>query len=1541
MKIVTAKTHRGLFFAAYSIIVTALLLFQGCPSPSIDVPPEPARTPQIDPSNPKTGPPSDASKGAPITDSEGRIIATIIIQHDAASGTTTRKLTISKGVTAVRAFAFRDLLLTSVIIPDSVNSIGPRAFEGNLDLKSVNISQSLLNDTNPNAFPAGFTFFKDSAGKHITSKLRNKPVVEDSDGSKITVTVDAGGKTVFKDLEVSPALTTIAADKFADMKFTSVLIPVEVTAIGAGAFRGSPGLKSVTLSKKLLNTFDVDMPAAAAANSVEVNFQTTGASENPNFPPGVVFTNHRGRVITPRRKMPITTDAEGSVTTITRAKNGTGRILAKSLRVSSQLTVIPANKFANRELTEVIIPASTTKIDKQAFANNPNLKSVTISQGLLNDTPVGTFPAGTVFKDHSGTVITRETVQQSAAPETTERIPGPEGFVTIVVKDASGTVISKTLETASSVRTINNRQFKDKELTHINFIAPSSLISIRGYAFANNKLTTVIIPDLVVDIDEYAFAHNRITSLTMSNWVTDIGESAFRGNRLTSLTIPDSVTVINQFAFADNQIAGLTIGNAVNTIGNYAFDNNRLTSLTIPSSVTSIGDKAFAVNRLTSLSIPNSITSIEASTFRNNSLAALTIPNSVTSIKSNAFANNSLTSLTIPNSVISIEAGAFRSNRLTTLTISNSLNSIGAYSFADNRLTSLTIPNSVTSIQDKAFAANPNLKSITISQKLLNDTPIGAFPAGAVFKDHNENVITRWVTERTPGPNGFVTIVVKDGNNAIISKTLEVASSVTSITDRQSGAGLFQGKNLTHVNFIAVSSLNSIGSSAFENNSLTSLTIPNSVTSIGADAFRSNRLSTVTIPNSVTSIGAGAFENNRLTSLTIPNSVTSIGANAFAANPDLKSITISQERLNATPAGAFPAGAVFKDHSAAVITRWVTERTPGPNGFVTILVKDGNNAIISKTLEVASSVTSITDRQNGAGLFQGKNLTHVNFIAVSSLNSIGSSAFENNRLTSLTIPNSVTSIGAGAFRSNLLTSLTIPNAVTSIGAGAFKNNRLTSLIIPNSVTSIGAGAFRSNLLTEVTIPNAVTSIGANAFRSNRLTEVTIPNAVTSIGANAFENNSLTSLTIPNSVTSIGTGAFHSNLLTTVTIPNAVTSIRAGAFENNRLTSLTIPNSVTSIGAGAFRSNLLTTVTIPNAVTSIGANAFENNRLTSLTIPNLVTSIGAGAFHSNRLTTVTIPNSVTSIGAGAFHSNLLTTVTIPNSVTSIGANTFENNSLTSLTIPNSVTSIGAGAFRSNRLTTVTIPNSVTSIRAGAFENNRLTSLTIPNSVTSIGDKAFAVAANPDIKSITISQELLNDTPTGAFPAGAVFKDHSGKVITRWVTERIPGPNGFVTILVKDGNNAIISKTLEVASSVTSTPAVEFSGKRLTHVNFITPSSLINIGMLSFEDNRIDQLTIPNSVKYIHMSAFEKNLINSLVIPNSVTEIGHSAFRNNSLKSLTIPNSVTRIDYWAFSDNPLTTVTISQTLLNRTPSNAFPSSGVTFKDHSGNTITRPPR
>jgi hypothetical protein len=254
-----------------------------------------------------------------------------------------------------------------------------------------------------------------------------------------------------------------------------------------------------------------------------------------------------------------------------------------------------------------------------------------------------------------------------------------------------------------------------------------------------------------------------------------------------------------------------------------------------------------------------------------------------------------------------------------------------------------------------------------------------------------------------------------------------------------------------------------------DENTVTSITIPESVTSIGDYAFyQYTGLTSITIANSVTSIGYAAFQScTSLTSITIPDSVTSIGDFAFRECTSLTSVTI------------------------------------------------GN------------SVTSI----GYAAFYECTSLTSVTI--PDSVTSIGDYAFNRcSSLTSITIPDSVTSIGEYAFYGcSSLASITVDagNLNYSSVDGVLFNKLQTVLIqypagildesyaIPDSVTSIGSGAFvASSSLASLTIPDSVTSIGDYAFnRCSSLASVTIPDSVTSIGDYAFVDcSSLTSVTLP-------------------------------------------------------------------------------------------------------------------------------------------------------------------------------------------------------------------------------------------------------------------------------------------------------------------------------------------------------------------------------------------------------------------------------------------
>ena len=112
-------------------------------------------------------------------------------------------------------------------------------------------------------------------------------------------------------------------------------------------------------------------------------------------------------------------------------------------------------------------------------------------------------------------------------------------------------------------------------------------------------------------------------------------------------------------------------------------------------------------------------------------------------------------------------------------------------------------------------------------------------------------------------------------------------------------------------------------------------------------------------------------------------------------------------------------------------------------------------------------------------------ITSVNFNMATNLVSIGTGAFLNNNLTSLTFSSNnanISNIGAGAFSNNSITGvLDLSNLLNlkNISPLAFSKNTITSVVFPTVLENIGAYSFYENSISSLTLPPLTTSIRNN------------------------------------------------------------------------------------------------------------------------------------------------------------------------------------------------------------------------------------------------------------------------------------------------------------------------------------------------------------------------------------------------------------------------------------------------------------------------------
>lgn len=379
----------------------------------------------------------------------------------------------------------------------------------------------------------------------------------------------------------------------------------------------------------------------------------------------------------------------------------------------------------------------------------------------------------------------------------------------------------------------------------------------------------------------------------------------------------------------------------------------------------------------------------------------------------------------------------------------------------------------------------------------------------------------------------------------------------------------------------------------------------------------------------------------------------------------------------------------------------------------------------NKTVSGAYTMPTTVKEIKEEAFAECKKLTSVKFS--NSVTNISYCAFGNcTALKTVTLPTKLKTIGTSAFQNSGVTSVTLPNTVTKVDDFAFFGSKLATLKIGTGLKTIGSSAFAYTPIKSLTIPGNVKTISGSAFTEcKKLTTLTLKNGITTINSAAFsECTALKAVTIPNSVTKLGSSAFSGDTaLTTVILGNKIPTIEEFTFISTAIKEIAIPDSVKSIDEGAFwNCKSLKKMTIGAGLEDLNLYSMTNcDNLTNITVSKTnkkFTAANGMIYTKNKKTVYLAP-------ATSFKPTFLTTTT------KIGDEAFNSNStVRNVNIPKTVTEIGYSAFwNCDKLTKVTIPSSVKTISSAAFGNCRnLISITIPKSVTKIDDFAFVYCGN---------------------------------------------------------------------------------------------------------------------------------------------------------------------------------------------------------------------
>ncbi len=459
-------------------------------------------------------------------------------------------------VTELDFWCFKDnLVIESVVIPDSVTVISSLSFSGCTNLKEVTIGKdSNLTTIGSSAFggcvnleafdipgsvtiidgaafngcikltsiiiPAGVT----SIGNMAFSDCTSLADVTFADGSSLTNIGDWAfmNNKWLKEISLPDSVTTIGAAAFSGCsKLDSIIIPENVTTIGNGIFHSCSSLKSVSFAgnSKLTSLGADAFYDCEALTEIDIPSGVTSIGENTFY----------------------------SCDELTRI----------SFADSSDLTSIGDYAFYQCDkLANIVIPDSVTSIGEQAFYGCHSLLTVTIGENVET---IGENAFIYCYKLIE--LFNRSSLEIYAGAETygyagiyAENVYNPsEGRSYLDYRDDGYIFYSDDYCTLLVGYTGGESEP----------ILPDSYngkgYDIFNYAFYNlgYSITSLTIPDCVTSIGDYAFyASTKLESLTLGSSLTSIGVRAFAYCRgFERLVIPASLTKIHDFAFYGCYIA--------------------------------------------------------------------------------------------------------------------------------------------------------------------------------------------------------------------------------------------------------------------------------------------------------------------------------------------------------------------------------------------------------------------------------------------------------------------------------------------------------------------------------------------------------------------------------------------------------------------------------------------------------------------------------------------------------------------------------------------------------------------------------------------------------------------------------------------------------------------------------------------------------------------------------------------------------------------------------------------------------------------------
>lgn len=383
--------------------------------------------------------------------------------------------------------------ITSIVIPDSVISIGGSAFSGCTSLAEITVSPDNKNYSSVD----GVLFNKDM------SILLDYP----AGNNRSTYTVPDG-------------VASISGFTFSGCtSLTEIVIPDSVTSIGGFAFSGCTSLSKVDLPKTLTTIEAGTFCDCTSLKEIVIPDSVTEIKNKWGY--DTYYGAFSGCTSLSKVKLSnnLTIIGEGAFSvgegTFSRCTS-----LAEITIPDSVTSIGPSAFYGCTSLKEIIIPDSVTRISWSAFSNCTSLSKVKLSNNLT-EIESGTFAGCTSLKE---VVI-------------------PDSVTSIGRSAFSNCISLESITIGSGVESLDDEWIAScRRLANIT-VSPDNKTysSVDGVLFNKDKSELLAYP-----------IGNKRSSYTIPDGVEKIGKKAFYGCRyIESLTIPVSVAEIEASALGN------------------------------------------------------------------------------------------------------------------------------------------------------------------------------------------------------------------------------------------------------------------------------------------------------------------------------------------------------------------------------------------------------------------------------------------------------------------------------------------------------------------------------------------------------------------------------------------------------------------------------------------------------------------------------------------------------------------------------------------------------------------------------------------------------------------------------------------------------------------------------------------------------------------------------------------------------------------------------------------------------------------------------